>query len=223
MGRTALIAGASGLVGGQCLRLLLESNRYQRVVALTRRVLPVAHAKLSGEVVDFVHLDKVEKADDVFCALGTTMRQAGSQEAFRNVDFDHSKRLAELALAAGAKRFVLVSAVGADPGSRSFYLRVKGELEAALSTLPFEALHIFRPSLLVGARTERRPGEALTIIAAQIVEFTLVGKMRRYRPIAAETVAAAMLAAVTRGGGLQIYEYDQIKALARDAEPPPLD
>src|SRR5271154_4486897 len=122
MGRTALIAGASGLVGGQCLRLLLESKRYERVIALTCRALPVSNVKLRCEVVDFVHLNKTDKADDVFCALGTTLRQAGSQEAFRNVDFDHPKRLAELALSAGAKRFILVSSVGADVASRSFYL-----------------------------------------------------------------------------------------------------
>ncbi|MGH7248726.1 MAG: NAD(P)H-binding protein, partial [Pseudomonadota bacterium] len=216
MTHTALIAGVTGLVGGECLRRLLDAERYGEVIALTRRPLPIAHAKLRDDVVDFDRLAAVPKAEDVFCALGTTRRQAGSEAAYRKVDFEFPKRVAELALAAGAQRFVLVSSVGANAGSRNFYLRVKGELEAAVAAMPYEAVHIFQPSFLVGARTERRPAEAAVVILAQTLEFAMVGKLRRFRPIAAETLAAAMLASVRGDPGRHIYQYDEIKTLERE-------
>ncbi|MGH9663722.1 MAG: NAD-dependent epimerase/dehydratase family protein [Bryobacteraceae bacterium] len=218
--RTAVIAGGSGLVGSRCLRLLLDSSQYNRVIGIARRCLPVSHPKFSCQQVDFDHLTATPEAEDFFCALGTTIRRAGSEETFRKVDFGYPNRLAQLAVAAGARRFVLVSSVGANSGSRNFYLRVKGELEDALRALPFSALHIFRPSILVGARTERRPREAAFVILAQTLEFLLPGKLRRYRPIEAGTLAAAMVAAATGGEpDFHIYEYDEIRKLA--AEPAP--
>jgi uncharacterized protein YbjT (DUF2867 family) len=218
--RTAVIAGGSGLVGSRCLRLLLDSSQYGRVVGIARRCVPLSHPKFSCQQVDFDQLTTTPEAEDFYCALGTTIRQAGSEEVFRKVDFGYPKRLAELAVAAGAQRFMLVSAVGANAQSRNFYLRVKGELEEAIRALPFAALHIFRPSILVGARTERRPGEAALAILAQTLEFLLPGKLRRYRPIEAETVAAGMVAAATRAEpGIHIYEYDEIRKLTREPAP----
>ena len=207
-------------MGSRCLRLLLDSSRYGKVIGMARRCLPVSHPKFSCQQTDFDHLTAMPQAEDVFCALGTTIRQAGSQEEFRKVDFEYPRRLAELAVAAGAQRFVLVSSVGANANSRNFYLWVKGELENAIRALPIKALHIFRPSVLVGARTERRPGEAAIVILAQTLEFLLMGKLRRYRPIEAETVAAGMVAAAaSEEPGTHIYQYDDIRKLADESAP----
>ena len=215
--KTALLAGATGLVGGHCLRLLLDQGHYARVVALVRRRLDVEHARLEQRIVDFDRLEGGEpiEAADVYCALGATIRKAGSQEAFRRVDHTYPKALAELAAKGGARRFILVSSVGADPGAGSFYLRVKGELERDVSVLPFEAVHILRPSFLLGDRGERRTGEAIGIALARGVQGALLGGLRKYRPIEASTVAAAMVAAAQRGApGRHVYHFDEIKALA---------
>src|SRR5439155_15401355 len=133
-------------------------------------------------------------AADVFCALGTTIARAGSQHAFLKVDFDYPRIVAERSAAAGAKQFILVSSVGADPKSGNFYLRVKAQVEKVVSAQPFESVHIFRPSLLTGKRAEWRLTEAAAIAAARVGQVALLGKLRKYRPIAADTVAAAMLA-----------------------------
>ena len=153
-GETALIAGATGLVGSHCLRTLLDGGYYERVIALTRRPLDRRHPRLVETIVDFEKLDEIDlfPAADVFCALGTTMRRAGSQPAFLKVDFEYPRIIAARSAAAGARRFLLVSSVGADSRSNNFYLRVKAELEKAVNALPFESTHIFRPSFLVGER-----------------------------------------------------------------------
>jgi uncharacterized protein YbjT (DUF2867 family) len=215
---TALIVGATGLVGGYCLKALLESEDYRSVIALTRRPLGEQHPRLVPMLVDF---DKLEEIDpfptaDVFCALGTTIKRAGSQHAFLKVDFEYAKNVAERSAAAGAKQFVLVSSVGADPKSSNFYLRVKAELEKAIGALPFESVHFFRPSVLIGKRTQKRLGESVGAAIARALQFALVGKLRKYRPMPAETLAAAMLAAARQARpGRHIYHYDDILSLAQ--------
>ena len=159
--RTALIAGASGLVGGECLQRLLASGVYSTVTVVTRRSLGAAakHAKIREIVVDFAQLDSVRadlRADHVFCALGTTIRKAGSQAKFRQVDFEYPRHFAELALANGAKHFSLVSALGASSKSGVFYSRVKGELEDALRAMKWPSLCLVRPSVIAGDRQESR-------------------------------------------------------------------
>jgi uncharacterized protein YbjT (DUF2867 family) len=221
MSRTALIAGASGLVGGYCLRALLARPEYARVVALARRPLPVAHEKLSQAIADFDRLESFEmpRGADVFCALGTTIRKAGSQAAFRRVDYEYAKALAELAIACGAEQFVLVSSVGAEACSRNFYLRVKGETERAVSALPFRAVHILRPSLLIGEREESRPAERVGIALAPRLNFLLRGPWQKYRPIEAERVGCAMAAAALRSErGVCVYEYQMILWLSNRLE-----
>lgn len=214
---TALVAGATGLVGGLCLDALLSSGVYEKVIALTRRPLGREHPRLVETIVDFDKLEELEPfpAADVFCALGTTIAKAGSQHAFLKVDYEYPRILAERAAAAGAGQFLLVSSVGADPKSGNFYLRVKAELEKAVSARPFEAIHIFQPSFLVGSRAELRLGEALGGSAARLGQFAMVGKFRKYRPIEASTVAAAMVNAAREARpGRHVYQYDQIRALA---------
>jgi uncharacterized protein YbjT (DUF2867 family) len=215
---TALIVGATGLVGGLCLKTLLEAEDYQRVIALTRRAIAVQHPRLVPMTVDFDKLDEIDPfpTADVFCALGTTIRRAGSQHAFLKVDFEYARNVAVRSSAAGAKQFVLVSSVGADPKSRNFYLRVKAELEKAIGALPFESVHFFRPSFLIGKRTETRLAESVGGAIARALQFALAGKLRKYRPIQAETLAAAMLAAAREAKpGRHIYHYDDIVSLAQ--------
>jgi uncharacterized protein YbjT (DUF2867 family) len=217
--RTALVAGATGLVGGHLLRLLLEDAAYERVTALVRRGVPLSHRKLVQREINFDLLRDLAgstRVHDVFCALGTTMRQAGSRNAFRKVDFTYVTELARLASDQRASQFLLVSSLGANPRSRVFYNRVKGEAEDAVRQLRFDAIHILRPSLLVGDRKESRPGERLGIVVARLATPFLVGPLRPYRPIAAETVARAMVRAAREGKrGVHAYRSDQIQTLGQ--------
>jgi uncharacterized protein YbjT (DUF2867 family) len=216
--RTALLAGATGLVGGHCLELLLEDDAWEQVVVLGRREIGATHPKLLQRVVDFdrlAELGDVPRVDDVFCCLGTTMKHAGSEEAFRRVDFTYVHELARLASRQRAGQFLLVSALGANSRSRVFYYRVKGEVEGAVRKLPFDGVHIFRPSLLLGERRESRPVERLAILAGRALGFLFVGPLARYRPIEARAVAAAMVrVAKDAARGVHVYESDRIRALA---------
>lgn len=219
MKRAALIAGATGLVGSHCLRLLLADDRYERVTAFVRRGLAVSHPKLVQREIAFdllADLGNVPRVHDVFCCLGTTMKKAGSRDAFRRVDLDYVRDLAHVANRHHAAQFLLVSSLGADPRSRVFYNRVKGEAEEAVQQVRFDAVHIFRPSLLLGHRTESRPAERLGSVVARALAPMLAGPLRRYRPIGAETVARAMIATARRADpGIHVYASDRIEALAR--------
>lgn len=216
--RTALLAGATGLVGGHCLELLLHDDAYGQVAVLGRRELGTTHRKSVQRVVDFdrlAELGDVPRIDDVFCCLGTTMKQAGSEEAFRRVDFTYVYELARLASRHRPGQFLLVSALGANRQSRVFYNRVKGEVEEAIRKLPFDGVHIFRPSLLLSDRRESRPGERLAILAGRALGFVFVGPLGRYRPIAARAVAATMVRIAKEAArGVHVYESDRIRALA---------
>jgi uncharacterized protein YbjT (DUF2867 family) len=218
-GRTALLAGASGLVGARLLPLLLDASEYTRVHALSRRPLPLDHPRLANRIVRFdAGLEtqiKGLQCQDAFCCLGTTIRDAGSQAAFRAIDHDLVLEFARLALAAGAERLVIISAVGADGASRSFYLRVKAETERALEALRFRALDIMAPSVLLGVRRSVRPLELLVQGALWTLNPLILGGWARYRGIAAGTVAAAMLAAARRGRrGINRYTYKDMRTLA---------
>jgi uncharacterized protein YbjT (DUF2867 family) len=195
--RTAVVAGATGLVGRELITRLLHEPRYARVVALTRRPLSLMDARL--EVVDAAYdrlvavLDGVASARgtlDVFCCLGTTRRIAGSEEAFRRVDHEYVVALGHWARAAHAHRFVVVSALGADAASRVFYNRVKGETERDLAALGLASLVILRPSLLAGDRAEFRAGERLALLATRPMRALLPAAIR---PVAAADVAQSML------------------------------
>ena len=215
--RSALLVGATGLVGGRVLDLLLEDPAYGSVTVLGRRPAAREHAKLRQETVDFDRLRdfaELVRAQDVFCCLGTTIRAAGSREAFRRVDLDYPRALAEIASRGGVERFLLVTAMGADADSSIFYNRVKGEAEDAVRTLPFQEVVILRPSLLLGERAERRPGEELAQRVMPRLAPLLVGPLRRYRPVEAGTVARAMVRLAKAGGrGVRVVESDRIQAL----------
>jgi len=215
--RRAILAGATGLIGGLCLRKLLDDPIYGQVITLSRRSVPEADPKLVQKNIDFDQIDQVAPiaADDAFCALGTTIRKAGSQEAFRKMDMEYTIAFAKFALACGAQQFALVSAVGANSRSRNFYVRTKGELENAVNSLAFKAVHIFQPGFLMGSRAEQRTGESIGLVISKALQFALGGGLNKYRPIPAATVAAGMVAAAKRGEpGHHRYLFDEIKALA---------
>ncbi|GAA4372396.1 NAD-dependent epimerase/dehydratase family protein [Hymenobacter koreensis] len=207
--KTALIAGASGLVGSYLLPLLLQSERYGKVISIGRRRLPMVHPKLEQRIVDFDELETQRLAliaDDVYCCLGTTMRQAGSKEAFYKVDYLYVVKLAALTAANFAAQFMVVSAMGADVASRFYYNRVKGDMEAAVRQAPFRAVHIFRPSLLLGNRSEQRLGERVGATLLRLLNPLLIGPLQHYRAVPAAAVAQAMLnAALQEGGGVRTY------------------
>jgi len=175
------------------------------------------HAKLEQRVVDFDRLDEAADAfaaDDVFCCLGTTIRKAGSQQAFYRIDHDYPVAAARLASARGAKRFLLVSSLGANAGSRVFYNRVKGEVERDVSAIPFEGVAIFRPSLILGPRAERRTAEELAQRLAPLAAPLLVGPLRKYRAVEAGAVARAMVRLAKEGfRGVRVVESDEIAAI----------
>ncbi len=217
--RRVLLLGATGLVGGLALRHLLATDRIAETTALVRRPATETHPRLRERVVDFDgDLGDLGGHTDVLCALGTTIKKAGSQEAFRHVDHDIPLRVAKAARAAGARSFALVSSVGAAARSSNFYLRTKGELEEALRALGYPALHLLRPSILLGERKEDRPGERFGSVVAKATSGLLVGGLRRYRPIEAEDVARALVGTVLRDDeGVFAHEHDAIVALARSA------
>ena len=219
--RTALLLGATGLVGSHCLELLLNDSAYGKVIVLVRRPVSHKHARLEQHVIDFERLAdfaSLMRADDLFSCLGTTIKKAGSKDNFRRVDFTYQYETARLAREQGAKQLLLVSALGADPHSAIFYNRVKGELEEAVSKLTFDAVNIFRPSLLLGERAEFRLGERVAELPMRYVSFLMVGPLAKYRPVTARAVAAAMLKiAKEQRTGVNIFESDQIRQMTDDA------
>ena len=198
MSRTALVAGPTGLVGRLLLKRLLASSRYERVKVLSRRPLNHEEAKLEILLTDYSdtglgQLGNRLAADDVFCCLGTTLRAAGSRAAFERVDYHMVVGVARAAKAAGAKQFLVVSAVGASSRFPAvFYSRVKARMEQAVADIGFDAVHILRPSLLLGDRAERRPGEDIAQRLAPLLIPLFVGPLKKYCPVRADDVAAAM-------------------------------
>lgn len=215
-GRTVLLVGATGLVGSACLRRLLADPTVGQVKTLTRRPLPQplpagGGASLEQQVADFNALQEHAAwlaCDQAICALGTTMRRAGSGAAFRRVDHDHVLSVARLALAQGAKHFLVVSSMGADAQSANFYYRVKGEMEDALKAVGYPSLTIARPSLLLGQRAEWRWGEEIGKRLGALLPS-------RWRPIEAELVAEALVqAARLPDVGVRRLENAQLKKMA---------
>jgi len=208
---SALLVGASGLVGRELLLLLMNDPAYDRVVVLARKQMPMemrATGKLVSRMVDFDRLgdhEDVMAVDHVYCALGTTIKIAGSQAAFRRVDHDYPVDVARMTRAAGARHYLLVSALGADPGSRVFYNRVKGDVERDVAKLGWPSLTIARPSLLLGQRSETRLGEE---IGKRLAFLT----PRKWKPIHARKVAAALVrAAKEEREGTRILESAEMQ------------
>jgi len=218
-----LLAGASGLTGGYLLDQLLGAPDFSRVIAVTRRPLAREHPRLANRIVQFDRLEAQLQGitcNVALCCLGTTLARAGSRESFREVDVDYVVAFARAALAARAQRFVVMSSAGADPRSRNFYLRTKGEMEHELESVGFPALDILQPGLLLAWRREMRLLELAALAFMPLANPFLVGKRAAFRGISARKVAAAMLGA-TRSGrtGVQRYANPGIHALLRLTSP----
>jgi uncharacterized protein YbjT (DUF2867 family) len=213
MANSVLLVGATGLVGRECVRQFAAHPAFERVDALVRRPLPLELRlpRVREHVVEFDRLGEhagLFRVTHVLSALGTTLKQAGSQARFRRVDYDYALEVARLGVEQGAHHFLLVSALGADARSRIFYSRVKGEIEDAVLQLPYRSITIVRPSLLVGDRSEFRLGEEIGKRLAFLAP-------RRYKPVPGTVVAAALLrAAVEDRPGPRIVESDELRRMA---------
>ncbi|GGD57603.1 nucleoside-diphosphate sugar epimerase [Emticicia aquatilis] len=195
--KTALVVGASGLIGKHLTHKLLASQYYNKVTIIVRKKLDIEHQKLEQIVMDFDNLDASKiVADDIFCCLGTTMKQAGSKDAFYKVDFTYPLNFAKAGLANGTKQFLIITAMGADERSWIYYNRVKGEIEKALSDLRFPTLIILRPSMLAGERENPRMGEKIGKI---VMDFFAPLIPDNYKVIAGQKVAQDMLELAQKG------------------------
>jgi len=195
---TALIAGASGLIGSQLLQLLLSNNTFTNVVSVGRRKLPFEHSKLKQYIVDFDKLEELNvEVDAVFCCLGTTINKAGSKEAFKKVDYHFPLALANYAFEKGAKSFHIVTAMGANAQSGIFYNKVKGLVEDDLVKVEINQIHIYRPSLLLGNRAEKRVMERFGQLIMNALGFLFIGLLKNYKAIEANKVALFMLQSST--------------------------
>ncbi|MDZ4845334.1 MAG: oxidoreductase [Chitinophagales bacterium] len=215
--KIALLVGATGLIGNHCLHFLLEDANYSSVVALVRKKIPVEHPKLKQHVINFEKLQEsasLLKADDVFCCLGTTIKQAGSQAAFKKVDSEYPVAVAQLSQQQGAKQFLLVTAMGANKSSLVFYNRVKGEVEEAVKQIPFLTIHIFQPSLLLGDRAEKRAGEKASAFFFNLTAPLFVGPFKKYKAIEGRAVAGAMVKCANKNStGIFIHESNEIQKI----------
>lgn len=213
MKKTALIAGASGLVGGQLLDALLNDDEYHQVIALLRRPISKTHPRLEQRIIDFetYEFNQLPEVDTVFCCLGTTLKQAGSKAEFRRVDHDHVLNLARGARLKGAIQFLLVSSTGADEHSPFFYMRTKGEIEKVLSCLGYPSCSVFRPAYLVGKRNQPRFAEDLYGACMEKLAFMMPSA---FRPISAKAVALAMLKQSHQApSGFHIVKSEAMQAL----------
>ena len=213
--RNALIAGATGLVGSSILQQLLSDDQYDKIAVITRKPMDVVHPKLTQLQPDFDKMDTLNPGfpvDDVYCALGTTIKTAGSQDAFYKVDYTYVVNLGKWSAANGVKRFLIVSAMGASAKSGIFYNRVKGEMEAAVSQLNIPQVQIFRPSLLMGNRTEKRGGEKIAQVVMGGLGFLFVGPLLKYKGIHADMVAKAMIkSAKADVKGFAVFESGEMQ------------
>ena len=212
--KTAIIIGATGLVGNQLTKNLLNDNRYKTVKIFIRKSSGITHPKLEEHVVDFEKLEQWKNnitGDELYSAMGTTIKKAGSKEAQYKIDFTYQYECAKAASENGVGKYLLVSSAGANSKSGNFYLRIKGELDEKVSELPFKQINIFRPSFLAGERKESRRGEAIGISAVNFLA-KIIPPLRKYRPIEAAKVAEAMIktANTENKNKISIYELGQI-------------
>lgn len=216
--RKAILVGASGSIGRSLLQDLLNDVHYTEVLVLVRKKLTIQHPKLNQLVIDFDQLSAYAaeiKGNAVFCCLGTTKSQTPDQQQYRQIDYQYPLDIARIALTNGAESYHLVSAMGADETSSFFYNRTKGEVERDLKAIPFKSIHIYRPSLLDGERSQKRFGESMMNKLMHIINPLLVGKWRKYRSIKVGAVAKVMVAqSLNDQKGIFTHPSDQIQALS---------
>ena len=206
---TSIIAGSTGLIGGNVIEVL--STKKQSVIALTRRSIPNLPPEITEMIIDFDAFEKngsIPSCKNVFICLGTTIKTAGSKENFRKVDINYCLSIAKKAKESGAETLSLISSIGANSSSKNFYLKTKGELEEALQELGFLTVNIFRPSFLVGERSEKRLAEKIAIKFAKIMDLFLIGSAGKYRSVKAESLAKTMVSKVDSKPGVNYFYSD---------------
>lgn len=214
----ALIFGASGLVGSNLLQKLLQSAEFSEVISFGRTILPVNDSKLKQKQIDFEQLEGYAAdfdVDIVFCCLGTTLSKAGSKENFKKVDFDYPVQLGKLSEQNKVKKIVVISSMGANADTSNFYLKTKGEMEQQIGAMKIPIKIFVRPSLLLGARKEKRFGEKMGAIFLSIFEFLLIGKMKNYRSIRADVVAEAMILLAQKQTVSRVFLSDELNLIVK--------
>lgn len=220
--KIALLAGATGLVGSELLKQLINEPAYNKIHILVRKEIDIKSDKVIQHLINFDELDKFEPGvpiDHIFCTLGTTIKKAKTKENFRRVDFDYVLALSQKAREWKSEKFLVVSSLGANSKSKIFYNRVKGEMEIALQKLDLPHLFIFRPSLLMGSRKENRAGEKSAIIVYKIINPLFIGKLKKYKGIEANKVATGMLkTAISNNELFYIFESDEIQNFGANSQ-----
>jgi uncharacterized protein YbjT (DUF2867 family) len=219
---TAVIIGASGLTGNLVLEELLRDNDFKTVRILVRRTVKIIHPKLEQEIVNFNNLDEYTKkfgeGDVIFCCIGTTQKKVkGDKELYKQIDYDIPINAASIGIAKGFKKFLIVSAIGANENSSNFYVSLKGKIENALKQFHFDSLDIFQPSLLNGNRNETRVLEKMIQGVMDIVSFLFLGPLKKYHAIGADNVAKSMVYAARQNkSGVHYYTYREMMEMARE-------
>lgn len=217
--KTATVIGATGLIGSHLVALLQRENEVERIKAVVRRPVQFRESKVEMKLVNFDDPESfklaLEESDTVFCAVGTTQKKVrGDKEAYRKIDYGIPVTAARFCAETGCGVLLLVSSVGANKDSNTFYLKLKGEVEDAVQSFALGSVSVFRPSILLGNRNENRPGEKVWQAMMQGFRFLMLGPLRKFKGIAADDVARAMIAAAKKAvPGFTVYEYDGIKAL----------
>ncbi len=218
MTKTAVIIGASGLIGSKLLNQLLHSSDFEKVISLGRKKLKLKHRKLHQEIIDFEDKDTYNsfiKGDVFFCCLGTTQKQTPNRDDYYKIDHDYPVNMANAAVENGINQFHFISAIGADATSGNFYLKTKGETESDLKNAGLKRLFIYQPSLLTGRSHNKRLGERIAAFAMKLINPLLLGSLKKYRSIAALTVAKAMFKqSLKEKKGVHVYTTQQIKERA---------
>jgi uncharacterized protein YbjT (DUF2867 family) len=215
--KTALIFGSTGLIGNLLLDEIIQSDKYQKIKIFVRQPIEISHSKLEEFAVDFSKPETFSEqitGDDLFICLGTTIKKAGSVREMEIIDRELPVKLASIAFSNSVKRIAVVSSIGANPESRNYYLRIKGEMEQAIRELRFNHTAIVRPSILLGERKEKRASENAGKVLMKVFHPLLLGKMRKYRGIHGRDVAKAMIAIMQLAPGIYVFESDELQKMA---------
>lgn len=221
MSKTAIILGATGLTGGLLLQELLKDKRYQKIKLLSRSKVAVKDKKIEEHLVDLLNLESHKllfKADDVFCCIGTTKSKTPDEETYRKIDYGIPVNAAQIAKENGVENFLVISAMGADENSKMFYNRTKGEMEKEVLAQNIRNTFVFQPALIAGDREEKRFFESLAKNAMKVLNFALVGSLKKYRSIHPEIIAKAMVIVANKGYRNTVIPSDEIKNIVAEAE-----